>query len=184
MAWPTSSCCPITLGNPSYAGRRIFAGQQTQTVPFVEDVAGQASLVTYAGDTGSVQREIGKGQQMPVNLNGDAIFSPLIQNLISFRNALNTNDLNSVSTTSGQLKTNLDTVLQARGEIGARTRRLDLEDTRLSDVTLQLQTSIAGVEDADITQEVVDLQTRQTALQAALAATGRSLTTSLLDFLR
>jgi flagellin-like hook-associated protein FlgL len=40
------------------------------------------------------------------------------------------------------------------------------------------------VEEVDLTQEVVELQTRETALQAALAATGRSLTVSLLDFLR
>ena len=44
----------ITLGNTSYAGRHIFAGQQTQTMPFVEDVPGNAGVVTYAGDSGSV----------------------------------------------------------------------------------------------------------------------------------
>lgn len=174
----------ITLGNTSYAGRHIFAGQQTQTMPFVEDVPGNAGVVTYAGDSGSVSREIGDGQLMPVNLDGNQIFGALFTSLIAFRDALNTNDMSGVGAASGALKTRLDTVLQARGEIGARTRRLDLEDDRFGDVTLQLQTSIANVEDADITQEVVDLQTRQTALEAALAATGRSLTTSLLDFLR
>ncbi|MFA7250118.1 MAG: flagellar hook-associated protein FlgL [Dehalococcoidia bacterium] len=174
----------IKLGNTSYAGRHIFAGQQTQTAPFVEDVPGQPATVTYQGDVGQVQREIGEGDQVAVNLDGDEIFTPVFQDLIAFRDALNTNDMNGVSAASGNMGTNLDTVLQARGEIGARTRRLDLADTRLGDVTLQLQTSISSIEDADMSQEVVDLQTRETALQAALAATGRSLTTSLLDFLR
>jgi len=174
----------VTLGNTSYAGRRIFAGQQTQTVPFVEDVPGQPGAVTYQGDTASIQREIGDNDLMPVNLRGDQIFSPLLQRLIDFRDALNTNDLNGVAAASNAMSTSLDTVLQARGEIGARTRRLDLADTRLEDVMLQLQTSVSEIEDADITKEIVDMQTRETALQAALAATGRSLTTSLLDFLR
>jgi flagellar hook-associated protein 3 FlgL len=174
----------IKLGNSSYAGRHIFAGHQTQTAPFVEDVPGQPTTVTYQGDTGEIQREIGDGEQMPVNLQGDAIFTELFADLISFRDALNTNDLAGVAAASANMGSALDTVLQARGEIGARSRRLDLADTRLEDITLQLQTSISNIEDADITKEVVDMQTRETALQAALAATGRSLTTSLLDFLR
>ena len=174
----------VTLGNTSYAGRHIFAGQQTQTAPFVEDVPGNASAVTYAGDNGSIQREISDGEQMPVNLQGNAIFTPLFNSLIAFRDALNPNDLSAIGSASTNMGTSLDTVLQARGEIGARTRHLDLADTRLQDVTLQLQTNISGIEEADITKEVVDMQTRETGLQAALAATGRSLTTSLLDFLR
>jgi len=174
----------VKLGNSSYAGRHIFAGHQTQTAPFVEDIPGQAAAVTVQGDTGQVQRAIGDGEQMPVNLQGDTILMPLFADLIAFRDALNTNDLNGVGAASANMGSALDTVLQARGEIGARDRRLDLADTRLQDITLQLQTNIANIEDADITKEVVDMQTRETALQAALAATGRSLTTSLLDFLR
>lgn len=174
----------ITLGNTSYAGRRVFAGQQTQTVPFVEDVPGQATVVTYQGDAGGIDREIGDGETIPVNLDGNAIFAPLFQDLIAFRDALNTNDTSAIGAATADMKQNLDTVLQARGEIGARMRRLDLADTRASNVTLQLQTNISSMEDADLSQEVVNMQTRETALQAALASTGRALTTSLLDFLR
>ena len=50
------------LFRSSYAGRRVFAGHQTQTVPFVEDVPGAATVVTYQGDAGSVRREIGPGR--------------------------------------------------------------------------------------------------------------------------
>ena len=102
----------VKLGNSSYAGRYIFAGHQTQTAPFVEDVPGQASTVTYAGDSGQIQREIGDGEQMPVNLDGDAIFTPLFNDLIAFRDALNTNDLNGVSAASANMGNALDTVLQ------------------------------------------------------------------------
>jgi flagellar hook-associated protein 3 FlgL len=174
----------VKLGNSSYAGRYIFAGHQTQTAPFTEDIPGSATAVTFNGDSGQVMREIGDREQMPINLQGDAIFSGLYTDLIAFRDALNTNDLNGVGAASANMSSALDNVLQARGEIGARSRRLDMAQTRLEDITLQLQTNISNLEDADITREVVDMQTRETALQAALAATGRSLTTSLLDFLR
>jgi len=174
----------LTLGNTSYAGRRLFAGQQTQTAPFVEDVPGSPAAVTFAGDAGLVVREIGDGEQMAMNLDGDAIFTSIFQKLITFRDALNTNDLATIGTISTGISAEIDSTLQARGVIGARMRGLDLAETRLSDITLQLQQNIANVEEVDLTQEVVELQTRETALQAALAATGRSLTVSLLDFLR
>lgn len=174
----------IKLGNSSYAGRHIFSGHQTQTPPFAEDVPGQPTAITYAGDAGQVQREIGDREQMPVNLQGAPIFMPLLADLIAFRDALNTNDLNGVAAASGNMSNALDGVLQARGEIGARSRRLDLADARLEDVTLQLQINRSNIEDVDLTKEVVEMQSRDTALQAARAATGRSLTTSLLDFLR
>ena len=119
-----------------------------------------------------------------MNLDGNAIFAPLFQDLIAFRDALTANDVTTVGNATVQMKTNLDTVLQARGEIGARMRRLDLADHRAGDVTLQLQTRLSNIEDADLSQEVVNMQTRETALQAALASTGRALTISLLDFLR
>lgn len=174
----------VTLGNTSYGGQQMFSGLQTQTVPFVQDVAGHPSVVTYAGDTGTSSREIGDGEQIAVNLRGDQIFMPIFQKLIAFRDALNTNDLPTISAASGQVGQEMDHVLEARGDIGARMRRLDLTSTQLQNSYLQLQTDISNLEDADISQEAVDLQTRQTALQAALAAIGRSLNTTLLDFLR
>ena len=43
---------------------------------------------------------------------------------------------------------------------------------------------IGNLEDADFVDSVSQLQIRDSALQAALAAVGKSLNTSLLDFLR
>ena len=54
-----------------------------------------------------------------MNLDGNAIFAPLFQDLIAFRDALTANDVTTVGNATVQMKTNLDTVLQARGEIGS-----------------------------------------------------------------
>ena len=47
-----------------------------------------------------------------------------------------------------------------------------------------LQGLLSREQDADMAQTVVELQMRETALQASLAAAGRALSLSLLDFLR
>jgi flagellin-like hook-associated protein FlgL len=59
-----------------------------------------------------------------------------------------------------------------------------MAETRLQDEDLQLKTMIGELEDADFIESVSQLQIRDSALQAALAAVGKSLNTSLLDFLR
>ncbi|MEX2032150.1 MAG: flagellin, partial [Dehalococcoidia bacterium] len=83
-----------------------------------------------------------------------------------------------------QIASENDGVLTARGEVGARMRRLDMSWARLDEENASLRQSIAGLEEVDITAEIVELQMRDTAFQAALTATGRSLSLSLMDFLR
>ncbi len=112
----------LTLGNTSYGGRQVFAGRQTQTTPFVEDVAGYPGTVTYAGDAGTISREIGEGEQLPVNLAGDQIFLPIFQKLIAFRDALNSNDLPAISTTSGGMRMSIGGVKPPSRSVRSRKR--------------------------------------------------------------
>lgn len=173
-----------TIGNTSYGGRRIFGGFQSTTKPFNPDSASNATVVAYAGDAGVITRTIGNGETIEVNLDGQALFGGIFTSLIAFRDGLTTNDRMAIGAASSALGNDADRALLARGEIGARTRRVDLASDRLEGDQMTLLTQIAQLEDADLTQEAVDLQMRDTALQAALSATAKSLTTSLLQFLR
>lgn len=174
----------VTIGNTSYGGRRIFGGYQSGQPPFQPDLPEAATVVNYAGDAGVVQREIGDGERLAVNLPGQSLFDGVFSSLIAFREALQVNDRAGIATASGAISNEVDGALQARGEIGARVRRLEMASERLDGDEIRLREQISTLEDADLTQEVVELQMRDTALQAALSATGRSLSTSLLDFLR
>jgi flagellar hook-associated protein 3 FlgL len=173
-----------TIGNTSYSGRRIFGGYQSTTQPFTPDLPANATAVVYAGDAGVITRAIGTGENLEVNLDGQALFGGVFTSLIAFRDALGANDRPAMSAASAALGNDADRALQARGEIGARMRRVDLASERLEGDVVRLQTQIAEVEDADLTKEAVDLQMRDVAMQAALSATAKSLTTSLLEFLR
>ena len=63
-------------------------------------------------------------------------------------------------------------------------RQAEVARNRLEDGEMRLQSLIAGFEEADLAESLVDLQMRDTALNAALGAVARTLNTSLLDFLR
>lgn len=174
----------VTIGNTSYAGRRIFAGYQTATPPFVPDIPAAPTMVSYLGDNGQLLRDIGEGEQMAVNVRGDVLFDGVFSGLIALRDALNANDRVALDAAGAQMSVEMDTVLQTRGDVGARIRRLELTQVRLEDEDQRLREVVADVEEVDLTSEIVELQMRDTAFQAALSATGRSLQDSLLDFLR
>lgn len=173
-----------TVGNASYGGRFLFGGYQTMTAPFTPDAPSNATSVTFTGDAGVITREIGDGETVEVSLDGEALFGGVFTSLIGFREALNSNDRTAIGTASTALTGDTDRMLRARGEIGARVRRIELAGERLEGDQAQLQTQVSQLEDADLTKEAVDLQLRDVALQAALSATAKSLTTSLLAFLR
>lgn len=175
----------VAIGNSSFGGRYLFAGHQTGTPPFVEDVPGAATVVNYVGDTGVIEREIGPGgERIQVNIVGDDLFSGIYSTLIQLRDDLNANDQAAVNLGSGAVSADLDRVIEARGDIGAKMRQAGVARNRLEDGELRLQSLIAGFEEADLAESLVDLQMRDTALNAALGAVARTLQTSLLDFLR
>lgn len=173
----------LSISNTSYSGRRIFGGHQGAT-PFVPDNPALPTVVTFNGDAGQVVREIGDGETVAVNLDGAPLFDDIFGSLIAFRDGLRANDRTAINVAAGDVGREIDTVLTARGEVGARMRRLESTWDRLAQEELSLRTLISGLEEVDITAEVVELQVRDTAFQAALSATGRSLGRSLLDFLR
>lgn len=173
-----------TVGNTSYGGRRIFGGYQTTTQPFTPDAPAGAAAVAFAGDAGVITRAIGNGETIEVNLDGQALFGGIFTSLIRFRDALTANDRTAIGAASTALTGEADRMLRARGEIGARVRRVDLAGERLEGDAVRLQAQAATLEEADLTQEMVDLQMRDAALQAALSATAKSLTTGLIAFLR
>lgn len=68
-------------------------------------------------------------------------------------------------------------------DIGARSTRLSLNETRLSNQSVSLEELKSINEDADKAETVVNLTTAQTTYQASLSAASKLLSTSLLDYI-
>ena len=82
------------------------------------------------------------------------------------------------------LPEHLDRIRDAWSTVGARYAQTEIMKAR-TDEDLQLgKDSLSGIEDIDLPATIVELQLKETAYQAALSATARSVQPSLLDFLR
>ncbi len=175
----------VTVANANYNGRYLFAGQKTTTAPFVLSQTGGSSVVTYQGDQGAIEREIGPQVTMGINIVGDQAFMPAFTAMINLVQALAQNDTASLSgSVLDDIGNAEENVLVQRSEIGARMNRIERMRTYLRDSQTDLGTTLSGIEDADLSQVIVTLQAQQNMYTAALGATARVLVPSLLDFLR
>lgn len=174
----------ITVGNTKFGDRYLFAGHATNTLPFTEDVPGNPTTVAYTGNAGVIQREVSQGERLTVNIPGNQVFAGAFTALISFRDALMGNDLASIQGAAADFSTAMDVELSARSEVGSRMQRLDVAVERLQDEEALMQVIRSDIEDVDMSEAIVRLETQQVAYEAALGATGRTLGLSLLDFLR
>lgn len=78
----------------------------------------------------------------------------------------------------------LDQVNTMRASVGARTFRLDLEAERLVGVGIAREATRQGIESADPTQAIAELQKTLTVLQATQASFSKLTSMSLFDYLR
>jgi flagellar hook-associated protein 3 FlgL len=170
----------IGVANTQYAGRPIFAGTAGGNVAY--DANGQ-----YVGVSSAVERNIAPGQRVQVNVNGDTVFGPpgndLFTTLAQISQAVQTNpaQLTALQTTLSGQTTQVQNQL---AQVGSQFLRVQTMQSQNTSNGLTMKQNLSSIEDADIAQVMVQLQSQQVAYQAALAATARAIQPSLTDFLK
>jgi flagellar hook-associated protein 3 FlgL len=159
----------------------IFGGTATNTTPY----AAPGNL--YAGTANTMQRRIGPGQTVQINVPGDQVLGPNgantfddIDQLIADIQGGNTAGIQTGITT---LTSALDRVLDVRTQLGASRSRLEVVQTRLDLTEERLLAARTEVADIDPAEVMVEFNQQQTMYQAALAAGTRIMQTSILDFI-
>jgi flagellar hook-associated protein 3 FlgL len=169
----------LHLANTTYAGRSVFAGTRTTTPAYTT-----GTPPTFAGDTSQIQREIGPGATIVINVVGQATFDAVFTAMNNLSNALGANDAVATGATITALQQAETQLLSDRAQTGARTNRLDAQRARLLDLQVGLSDLRSKAEDTDYTQTLSNFATAETVYKAALQASARSLQPSLLDYLR
>jgi flagellar hook-associated protein 3 FlgL len=170
----------IDEANTTHLGRPLFGG--TTVGPQAYDASG-----AYVGDTNSINRTVGKGVSVAVNVTGPAAFSSGTDDLFTVLSDAIDQLQNNPAAVSGTL-TRLDAVSgsmrNALTAVGTRANRIDAAASALAGSKIDNTKSLSDVENVDVAAAIVDLQMQEVAYQAALGATSRVLQPTLLDFLR
>ncbi|MCU1373106.1 MAG: flgL [Actinomycetia bacterium] len=172
----------LALANTSYLGQPIFGGTASGNAAY--DATG-----TYQGDAGTVERTLGAGVSVQVNVTGPAAFGPAGADLFKVlddiaahltsgnTSSLSTTDLDAVDKTFLRLQDSLALV-------GARYHQVEAMGNRADSTKLDSTSQLSQVESIDLPQTIMELQLQEVAYQAALGAASRVIQPSLVDFLR
>lgn len=115
----------------------------------------------------------------PAGVQATSIFTALIR----LRDALAQDDPLQLASATRQLDAPQETIQDALSIAGSRASRLEATKNRNAEEKVQFENLLSGVRDADIAEVATRLQLQETTLQAALAAAGRILQTTLFNFL-
>ena len=171
----------LAQANATYLDRPVFGGVTPGAAAY--DDAGN-----FVGVAGDVNRRIGDGVVVKVDVDGVAVFgdgtTSVFAELDTLANALRAGDSVAIGTSLDALAGRLDGVVSARTAVGATQGRVERAAQAAGDAKIRLEDNLSTLENADLAATTVDLQLAEVAYQASLAATSRVLQPSLVDFLR
>ena len=167
----------ISLANSEIGGRYIFAGSRTDSIAFEQDG-------TYNGDNNPFAVKIGQTSTIQVGNDGDSIFSSIFNTLGNLRDDLQGNDANGILAALDNLDTDFNKISNKISDIGSKAIRIEIKEKIFQDLTINNTDRLSKIEDADITEAIIELKEKELAYQAALASSATVMKLSLVDYLK
>jgi flagellar hook-associated protein 3 FlgL len=176
----------VSLGNTQLAGKYIFGGYRTNTQPFTKSTSGGVETVQYNGDTNDFQVQVGPQESLEIGKNGQGLFidSGFFDSLIRLKQAIENNDTAAIQQETTNLQGAEDRFNAQGADIGIRQGRISDKQEMLKGLKLNFQNQIANIENVDQTQAILEMKEKQNAYEVALAASGKIMQVSLLDYLK
>ena len=179
----------VTLANTEINGRYVFSGLETDTIPFT---LGGGNSVTYNGDNNAFSIKIGKNTTLAIGSDGEAVFRPsgtgadddIFNTLNDLKTALTNNNVSNIQDAMTKLDAHFNQISNKISDIGSRVVRMEIKEKIFQEMDITNTDRLSKIEDADITQAIMDLKAKETAYQAALSSASRVLNVSLVDYLR
>lgn len=179
----------VATANTNVEGRYIFGGDDDQQQPYTIDLTQTSPISAYQGSSATRQVQSADGSMFSVAKTAQDIFdTPDAQQSVfttinNLRQALLNDDSTGINSALGDLQTAGTYLNQQLAFYGTVQDRVAGSIDFAKNYETQLQTQLSGIQDADLTQSITELQQAETAQQAALASRAKLPRTSLFDFL-
>lgn len=183
----------IDVGNSQFNGKYVFNGEVYDQKPYdftktnnVSDTSAAQSLVL---DQGQVKYTVGAGVQMSINTSGNTVFGgDEADNMFAIFNnleaALGSGDLKGIGDQLGLIDSRTSKFSVVHAEVGAKTNRLELMQSRLGNLETNLTELQSKTEDADFAKLMIKSKIEESVYNASLSVGAKIISTSLVDFMR
>lgn len=178
----------VDIGNSKFGGKFIFNGQAYGDMPY--PVAAGTDYAQVETDNTAVKYVIGENIQFQINTTGNEFFGmkgdsdnvfAAMDRVIA---AMKSGDQSAITAEMSSVESRTNKMLAARSEVGARTNRVELVNSRLLDQEQNTTTLLSKTEDLDVAEALIKATSAQTVYEAALKSSANIMNTSLIDFMR
>ncbi len=174
------------LNLSSNGGSSLTAGTQFTIVPNTADIAvpispGSQIVINNIGKDvfGGLYQASGSSSATQALPFSDNVFE-VVGDLVG---RLETNDIDGVGDCLEALETAHQHVETCAADVGAREIRLEYVEKNLEDLEDSATTSLSKVEDADLSQLIIDLAKYQYVYESVLSVSSKVMNMSLLDYI-
>jgi flagellar hook-associated protein 3 FlgL len=179
----------VAIANTTVQGRYIFAGDTDQTTPYTIDLTQSSPISAYQGSASTREILGPDGTTFPVALTAQQIFDSsnaqdnVFNSITDLIQGLQSNNSSDISGALANLQSSDTYLNQQLAFYGNVQDQVQGALTFGQNYTTQLQTQLAGVQDANEAENITDMTQAQTQLQAALQSEAQLPRTTLFDFL-
>ena len=178
----------VQVGNTRLGNDYIFAGTKVDTPPFnaARDPSGNVISVTYAGDNTQASIPLSEVANVAPGTTGATNLGvrDLLNQMVSLRDALNTNNSAGIGTARASIITGEDGLISAMAENGAVQTRIEVNQSQQKSRGDSLVSLVSSETSADLPNTIVRLNQAQTSYQAALQSAATIMRISLLDYIK
>ena len=181
----------VGVSRTTVEGRYIFSGDSDQTPPYSIDLTQNNPIGNYQGSaTATRQVQHPNGTTFSVSETAQQIFDPpagadnVFSSLVALRSALLANDSAGISSALDTLTTASTYFERQAATYGTAQNKVADAASYGSSLELNLKTQISDIQDADLTQAILELNQSQIAQKVALQTKASVVPQSLFDFLR
>jgi flagellar hook-associated protein 3 FlgL len=174
----------MDLANTKIENNYIFAGHETNTIPFTKDASYNA---TYAGDDGDVNVLVGDNVQVKINATGTDIFyggADVFSSLKNVIDAIAAGDPTAAYAEVANLQSAIDQAQNVSTENSIYYGRLDASENFLVKYKSNIEDMLTDIENTDPAQAIIEMQLQETAYTTCLETASRIIQSSLVDFVK
>ncbi len=175
----------LSQANTTYLGRSVFAGTSNTGLAFTG--ATGTPPFEHSGTPGAtVERRVATDTTVRVDGDGVAAFGEGATSVFALLDGIAA-DLRAgvdVNPRLTEIDARMKSMLSERAAVGTRYNALETASKTTAKAIVDLKGQVSAIEDIDLAEVIVELQSQEVQYQAALGATSRVLQPSLLDFLR
>jgi flagellar hook-associated protein 3 FlgL len=175
-------------------GNYLFSGSRTGVPAFAKDATGH---VLYQGDQARMKVNVGDSRRMNLNMPGTDAYTRVVrddgkggktgvdffQSLEDLVSAVKAGDHPNMQRGIAEIDTLQNGISEGLGQVGSDLTVVDMQNTVLDQVVLQLKTTRSDVEDLDYTSAITKMNKDQLALEAAQSSFSKISQMSLFKFL-